>query len=269
MTYKFTHIALISSLMLPFAAQAQNFDNILDASLLTGWRQADGSHMAAIRFDLEPGWHTYWRAPGDAGIPPLFDMTGSENFKHANVIWPRPEIYKQNGLRSIVYYDQVVLPLRVMPDTKGKDITLTAKIEIGVCKDICIPQTLSVSAVLPAGATTRDARIASALADRPYTGKEAGAQNVTCRISPSSDGITLRTSLTLPSLGRGEAMAIETANPLLWVGEPQMKRSGKTLTAVTEIQHVEGTPFVLNRSGIRITVLGENRAVEISGCKGG
>ena len=269
MTIKFTLLALISSLVLPSAAQAQNFDDILDASLLTGWRQSDGSHMAAIRLDLEPGWHTYWRAPGDAGIPPLFDMAGSKNLKTANVIWPRPEVYVQNGLRSIVYHDQVILPLRVMPSTKGKDISLVAKIEIGICKDICIPQTLNVSAVLPASANKRDARIAAALADRPYTGKEAGAQNVTCRISPSADGITLTTSLTLPSLGRNEALAIETANPLLWVSEPQMKRSGKTLTSITEIQHVEGAPFMLNRSGIRITVLGENRAVEIAGCKGG
>jgi hypothetical protein len=64
-------------------------------------------------------------------------------------------------------------------------------------------------------------------------------------------------------------MVIEAANSLLWIAEPQMRRSGNTLSATTDIQHVEGAPFMLNRSGIRITVLGENKAVEITGCTGG
>ncbi|MEN8891603.1 protein-disulfide reductase DsbD domain-containing protein [Planktotalea arctica] len=268
MTGKLALFTFIASLAAPIAAQAQNFDDIIDASLLSGWRQSDGSHMAAIRLDLEQGWHTYWRAPGDAGIPPYFDMSGSGNFKSFQVLWPRPEVYEQNGLRSIVYHDSVVLPLRIVPTARGQDITLNAEIEIGICKDICIPKTLNVRAVLPAAARARDALIASALADRPDTGKEAGAQNVTCRISPTRDGVALKTTLTLPRVGRSEAMAIETADPLLWVGEPEMIRSGNALSSVTQIQHVEGAPFILNRSGIRITVLGESRAVEISGCTG-
>lgn len=268
MIRKTTFLAALAGLATTLSAHAQNFDNILQATLLTGWRQADGSHMAGIRLELEPGWHTYWRAPGDAGIPPIFDMSGSGNFKDAQVIWPRPEVYEQNGLRSIVYKDQIVLPLQVLPRSKGKDIALTAKIEIGICKDICIPQTLKISAVLPATSAKRDSRIAASLADRPYSGKQAGAANVRCQISPASDGISLQTSFTLPPVGRREAIVIETANLLLWVAEPDMKRSGNTLTAVTNIQHVEDAPFMLNRSGIRITVLGESQAVEIMGCTG-
>lgn len=269
MNIKTLAISAIAALSFAQSAHAQNFDDIVEASLITGWRQADGSHIAGIRLDLETGWHTYWRAPGDAGIPPIFDMEGSSNFKMAQVIWPRPEVYEQNGLRSIVYHDHVILPLQVMPKSKGKDITLTAKIDIGVCKDICIPQTLSISAVLPASSKKRDARIVAALADRAYSGKEAGAQNVRCQISPAADGVTLKTTLTLPRVGRREAMVIEAANPLLWVAEPDMTRTGNTISATTNLQHVEGAPFMLNRSGIRITVLGEKRAVEIEGCKAG
>ena len=269
MIFKKTLLALIAALALPVPATAQNFDDVLDATLLTGWRQSDGSHMAGVLLSLAPGWHTYWRAPGDAGIPPVFDLRGSGNFKAAQIVWPRPEVYYDNGLRSIVYYDQVVLPLRVTPTKKGGDVTLKAQIEVGICKDICVPQTLNVSATLPASATKRDPRIAAALADRPFSGKQAGAKNVRCEIKPSSDGVSLATSVTLPRVDQNEAVVIETANPLLWVAEPTSTRSGNTLTSQTSVQHVEGTPFMLNRSGIRITVLGEQRAVEIIGCKGG
>lgn len=225
--------------------------------------------MAAIRLELEEGWHTYWRAPGDAGIPPIFDLSASDNVQGSHVIWPRPEVYHGNGLRSIVYYDQVVLPLNITPLQKGQDISLKAKIDIGVCKDICIPKSLNVTATLPASASNRDPRIVSALADRPYSAKQAGAKNVRCKIEPNSDGIKLTTSFTLPPVGNSEAVIIETANPLLWIAEPETKRSDNTLQAVSDIQHVESAPFMLNRSGVRITVLGENRAVEINGCTGG
>ncbi|MGB7317797.1 MAG: protein-disulfide reductase DsbD domain-containing protein [Planktotalea sp.] len=264
-----TLLAALALLASPVVAFSQSFDDVLVATLLTGWRQSDGSHMAAVQLSLKPGWHTYWRAPGDAGIPPLFDLSGSGNFKGVQVIWPRPDVYTDNGLRSIVYYDEVVLPLRVMPKANGKDIALTAKIDVGICKDICVPQTLNVSAVLPATANKRDPRIAAALADRPFSGKQAGAKNLRCQISPSADGIKLATTLTLPRVGQREAVIIETADPLLWVAEPEVTRNGNQLSAITEIQNVEGAPFMLNRSGIRITVLGESRAVEINGCKGG
>ena len=122
MMLKTTLLSALVAMTLGSNAVAQNFDDIIDASLITGWRQADGSHMAGIRLKLENGWHTYWRAPGDAGIPPTFDMAGSRNFKAAQVIWPRPEVYEQNGLRSIVYHDQVILPLQIMPKSKGGDI---------------------------------------------------------------------------------------------------------------------------------------------------
>ena len=269
MLLKTTLFSALVAMALGSNAVAQNFDDIVDASLITGWRQADGSHMAGIRLKLKNGWHTYWRAPGDAGIPPTFDMVGSHNFKAAQIIWPRPEVYEQNGLRSIVYHDQVILPLQIMPKSKGGDITVNAKIDIGVCKEICVPQTLRISAVLPAADKKRDGRIVASLAERAYTGKEAGAKNVRCQITPTADGILLTTTLSLPTVGRREAMVIEAANSLLWIAEPQMRRSGNTLSATTDIQHVEGAPFMLNRSGIRITVLGENKAVEITGCTGG
>ncbi|MEL7014329.1 MAG: protein-disulfide reductase DsbD domain-containing protein, partial [Pseudomonadota bacterium] len=69
---------------------AQSIEDAIEARLLTGWRAADGSHIAALQIDLAPGWTTYWRAPGDAGIPPYFDWHASENLSSVDVEWPSP-----------------------------------------------------------------------------------------------------------------------------------------------------------------------------------
>jgi len=250
-------------------AWAQNFDDVLSARMLTGWRMADGSHMAAVQLDLAAGWHTYWRAPGDAGIPTLIDTRGSRNLHRSAIVWPRPQVYMQNGFRSIGYEGRVILPLKITPQTRGADVVFTARIDLGVCKDICIPQTLNVTATLPASGGARDARIAAALADLPYTGAEAGARNVTCTMTPTQDGIAVTARFEMAPLGGSEAVVIETGDPLHWVSTPKSRRSGNVVTASSEVQHVEGAPLSIKRKAITISVIGRGEAVEIHGCARG
>ena len=53
---------------------------------------AAGSMLrAGVEIRLKSGWHTYWRYPGDAGVPPRFDFTGSQNVKAVDVLWPAPQ----------------------------------------------------------------------------------------------------------------------------------------------------------------------------------
>lgn len=248
-------------------AQAGDFDSGLRVELRPGWRLADGSHMAALHLTLDPGWKTYWRAPGDAGIPPVFNWSGSQNAAGVAVIWPTPKVFHQAGMRSVGYAGEVVLPLRIAPDSNG-DIRLRGEMQLGVCKDICLPETLRFDAVLPAGATRVDSMIAAAMADVPFSEAEARVGDVRCTIGAGPRGLTLRAEIDLPGDGGAEHTVIETSNPLLWVAEPTTRREGGTLVTETRMEHVEGRPFALDRSGLRITVLGAGHAVDIQGCNG-
>src|SRR5690606_16306285 len=134
-----------------------------------------GTHMAALRVTLASGWKTYWRAPGDAGIPAQFDWSESDNLGAVALHWPTPSVFHQNDMTSVGYHNQVVIPIELTPRRSGGPIALSAQIEMGVCEDICIPVSVRVSAVLPATPTRPDARIRAALADRPMTAREAGA----------------------------------------------------------------------------------------------
>lgn len=252
---------------LPVAAQ-QNGD-ILDASILTGWQRADGKHVAALHLKLNDGWKTYWRSPGDAGIPPQFIWSGSRNLSNVAVSWPTPKRILQSGVHTIGYENSLTLPLTLTPTQKSKPISLDGEIIIGVCKDVCVPMTLKLSQDLPAGQTKPDPRIVAALADRPYSAAEAGVARVACHISPLADGLHLRAEVDLPATGAGELAVIETANPQVWVAQAKTSRQGGRLIAETELYHVEGRTFAINRSGLRITVLGKKHAVEIQGCPAG
>jgi DsbC/DsbD-like thiol-disulfide interchange protein len=234
------------------------------AEILPGWRLPSGDHISALRIVLDPGWKTYWRAPGDAGIPPVFDWHKSQGVSGVQVIWPVPHVFDQQGLQSIGYANEVVLPLRI--DAESENITLNGRVMLGICKDICIPEELHISATLPSNVTRPDARITAALANVPLSASEAGVGRVTCLLEPSSDGVFITAKVTVPSTGRSEIAVIETGNPYLWVAQPKTERHSGALTAHTEVMHVDAKAFAVQRNEIRITVLGSNRAVDILGC---
>ncbi len=256
-------------ILLALPAFGQSFDQVVSAEILPGWQKNDGSRVAAIRLKLNPGWKTYWRAPGDAGIPPRFNWSGSFNLGDVAITWPTPEVLSQNGMQSIGYTEEVILPLLITPRKANKQIRLRAVMDIGVCRDICVPQRLKVSAKLPTDKGQRDPRIAAAMASRLLSETEAGLKKASCRITATNDGLNVTARLHLPSAGGPEVTVIETDNPQIWVSEATTHREGAVLVAQSQLMHVDGDSFMVNRSTLRITVLGRQHAVDIKGCTAG
>jgi DsbC/DsbD-like thiol-disulfide interchange protein len=255
--------------LVPGLAAAQSLpDTIVTAKVLTGWKTKSGGHMAAVQLTLAPGWKTYWRAPGDAGIPPQFDWAGSRNLKSVQIHWPRPKVGSTNGLRSIGYENAVVLPIEVAPTKPGQPITLNARLNLGVCEIVCIPAEVMLSATL-VGKGASDGRIHDALAARPVSAKRGGVKDVVCSVRATSDGLQLTTKITMPRLGATEVVLIEAGDPRIWVSEPKSSRKGNTITTVADLVPPNAKPFALDRSAVRYTVVGAKQAVDIRGCTGG
>jgi DsbC/DsbD-like thiol-disulfide interchange protein len=262
-------LTLAAGLALPAHAGGDLPADLVQARVLPGWTAEDGSHVAALHLTLAPGWKTYWRAPGDAGIPPAMDFAGSRNLAAVTPVWPTPEVFFQNGLQTVGYDGQLILPLRIQPQHSAEPAHVAAHVQLGVCNTICVPVDLSFSLDLPArGTDPQQAMIRAALSDQPLSAARAAVADVDCTLTPLEDGLGLTVTITMPSTGNDETVLIETADPLVWVAETETARQGSTLTATTELVHVSGQAFALDRSGLRMTVLGSDRAVDIQGCSG-
>ncbi|GAB4284277.1 MAG: protein-disulfide reductase DsbD family protein [Roseovarius sp.] len=261
--------AMLIAVAAPGSLRAQQLPDVVDMRVLPGWRTAEGVHIAALELRLEPGWITYWRNPGEAGIPPQFDWRRSRNLEGVEIVWPAPHVKIESGLRSIGYSDLLILPLRVLPARAGGDVTLKGRVEIGVCRDICVPVDLRVSGTLPGGARRPDPRIVAALASQPESAAEAGVRRVACRMSPIEGGLGLRAEIDLPGAAGYDTAVVEVGNPQIWVAPAVTERQGDRLIAQTRLYHAEGRSFALDRRGIRITVLGPSRAIDIRGCAAG
>ena len=129
---------------------------------MSGTVDVDGAPalLAGIQLRMDPGWKTYWRNPGDSGVPPSFDWTGSKNLKHAEVLYPAPHRFADAGGTAIGYDDQVVFPVKLTPERDGEPIELKLAFAFGLCKDLCIPNDVSLGLTLDA--ECRQGRCASA-----------------------------------------------------------------------------------------------------------
>lgn len=246
--------------------QPEPYGKVVGGTALTGWRGADGAHYAALRLQLAPGWKTYWRAPGDTGIPPQFTWENTRNVAEVEVHWPVPQVFYVNGFRTIGYETEVVLPLIVAPARAGEDALLAGRVELGVCEEICIPVTLALELPLPAGRTTPDPRIEAALASAPLTAAEAGVSAIDCHISRIEDGMRLDALIEMPGAGT-EEVVVEYADKAVWVSEPQAARASGALKVSADLVPPEGQPFLLARADLVFTVFSEGSAVEVQGCE--
>ena len=109
---------------------------------------------AGIEFELQPGWKTYWRTPGDAGYPVSIEWNGSVNVAAADIAWPAPHRFTLFGLDTFGYSESVLLPVLVKPQRVGEAVQLRAAVNYLVCEEICIPKTASLALDIPAGSAT-------------------------------------------------------------------------------------------------------------------
>jgi DsbC/DsbD-like thiol-disulfide interchange protein len=157
--------------------------------LLAGANGA-GSNLlrAGIEIKLQPGWKTYWRYPGDSGVPPRFDFAGSDNLGRVKVLYPAPHLYTDDNVNTLGYKDTVILPLQVTPRQPGKPVRLRLKLDYAVCEKLCIPAIGQSELTLGAGASAFDAALAASEAKVPTPAAAADigltAKRVTGGIKP-------------------------------------------------------------------------------------
>ena len=119
-------------------ASAWNGDQRGAIRLVAG-AQHGAVHRAGIEIRLAPGWKTYWRYPGDSGVPPRFDFSGSTNVKSVTVRYPAPRRLTDENGTSIGYKGSVVFPLDVVAENTARPVALVLKADYAICEKICIP----------------------------------------------------------------------------------------------------------------------------------
>ena len=263
-------VVLLSAFVSGAAAQAvvSTGESLLEPRLLVGERRADGTREAGLELTVRQGWKTYWRNPGEAGVAPSFDWSGSDNLADVTVEWPVPEVFESFGLRTAGYSGTVVLPLRLVAEHPEEPIDLALEATFGVCREVCVLEEVELGFLIPPEATGPAAeRIAAASAARLPTGEAAGVEELSCELSGSGRDRTFRARIGFDRPLADPYVALE-APERGWFHGTETLLKGDTVEIVSTLS-LESANTWIDRSSIAITVLDPAVAAEIRGCEAG
>ncbi|HEV7634510.1 MAG TPA: protein-disulfide reductase DsbD domain-containing protein [Bradyrhizobium sp.] len=231
--------------------------------LLAGSRSG-GVLLGGIAFQLQPGWKTYWRTPGDSGVPPRFDFSKSENIEAVTVMWPAPTRFDDGaGGHSLGYHDQIILPLRIVVKSADKPVTLRAAINYAVCEKLCIPVEASAELPITSVASTEDSALLAALDTVPKPANVGDPNPLTIRDVKHDGKSTVLVDVVSPDnrvnlFAEGPTPDWSLPVPkLLEHGPPGVKRFTFEL---------DGLPPGANPAGaaLKLTLVGGDRSYEFN-----
>lgn len=157
-------LSLLTAPLTPFA-HAQNADASAWAAsaksrarLVSAGGLTDGAYRVGVEIALTGEALTYWRMPGDAGVPPTFDFKASQNVASADVAYPAPERHDEGGAEAFGWRGAVIFPVRVTPKDATLPVTLDLQLNYAACEKICVPADGRLTLTLaPAQAVTAHA----------------------------------------------------------------------------------------------------------------
>lgn len=246
-------------------AQTYPIQGVAALDILPGHATARG-HMMAVRIRLKPGWKTYWRAPGGNGIPPRFSWTGSRNIDAVRFHWPAPGVFDTDGMRTIGYHGELVLPIEITATRPGQPIIARGSVAFGICEDVCIPAEARFDAELTRGGDAQNALIRAALDRQPVSPRKAGLTVDACRIVPNRDGFRVEARLRLRRPADNLFTVVEYLGAPVWAEQDSPLSRGRTLETGATLYAMDTAPLLIDRSMLRITVLGGAEVIEINGC---
>lgn len=185
------------------AAQSEVFQtDSLSAQLIfaqDGVIQGAETLSAAVIVDLEPGWKTYWRSPGEVGLPPVLTFDGATNIEAVEILWPAPKRFVAFGIENFGYEERVIFPLRVQLTEAGVPAEANFALDLLVCSDICVPRSLDLAVSLPVSAsrdTVASDTIAEALTTVPTDGLPSQISGFTAFMDEAGTQLTIEVIAT-------------------------------------------------------------------------
>lgn len=235
------------------------------ARLVAGMTEG-GDRWAALEMLLDPGFKTYWRDPGESGLPPILSWEGSTNLKSAELRWPAPKRLEDSAGVSNGYTGRVVWPVKVTPGDQAQPVTLALQADLGICHDICIPVRFALRLdLVPDEVSAQPEGIAEALArvPRPHPIAAAGPLSVlSVRRSTSADKPMLDIAVWAPLASAPQLFVEAPPNWFLAVSDPVRPDKAQPEERIFRVEIAERPSIVAGMVPITITLTAEEEAIE-------
>ncbi|MDD4617172.1 MAG: protein-disulfide reductase DsbD family protein [Alphaproteobacteria bacterium] len=242
-------------------------DNAASARLVSGVEAVGSGEIVPLGLEIKlaEGWHTYWRSPGQAGLPPTLEWQkeGASNLQSAKVLYPTPRRSTVFGLETIGYSDSVLFPIDAALLKKGKALNAAVSVDLILCRSICVPAHFDLSLAVPEG-EAREGIEALLLKQgrRQLPSDSDGAGVFLKKVSSDGEGllflIKAHNGIVKPDIFIENDQHVEFS-------APEVKIDSDGASAVLKVKPVSDIPEGVSLSALplRLTILNDGKAAEI------
>lgn len=236
-------------------------DNHSSLRLLAGSRSGPVL-MGGIEIQMQEGWKTYWRYPGDSGVPPRFDFSKSENVESVTPLFPAPKTFPDgSGGTSFGYHKHLILPLRIIPKNPNEPVLLRANIDYAICEKLCLPIEAKTELSFSSSVSAQDSAIIAALGKVPKPVSTSDTTPISLK-SFRRDGKTVTVDF---ATGHTTELELFAEGPTPDWALPIPKRSGGADPGIVRFTFdLDGVPSGAQPEGaaLKLTVVGSDGAFE-------
>ncbi len=225
------------------------------------------SAYAGIQLQMSNGWKTYWRSPGDTGVPPSFDWSGSRNLEKITILWPAPQKYKDEYSTSIGYKHEVILPVKITARNSSEPVDIKLRFGYGICAEICVPVEAKMNLTITPRQTGMNSLLSRYRSMVPRSVKSIGKvvngfsiRKVVVKLKGKKPGITIETSV--PAQTKKAELYVE-ASKGFYLPLPKLQSSSKGNRHRFYIDLTKGDPpKELIGKTLAFTLVGDKAGIE-------
>lgn len=242
----------------PWAGTGHARVRLIDAGALAGARR-----LAGIEIALDPDFLTYWRTPGEAGVPPTADFAGSTNLAGAALKFPAPDRFDEGGVEAYGYKARVVFPVLVEPMDAGRPVDLAMALSFAICAKLCLPVQANCALELSADSTSSEAesvREALARVPMPQTLGAAGPLAIdSIALSPDGDSI-----VAVARAGSDAVLSLFPEAPEPWFVQADAGTPADAGLTRFTLKILNRPPGKVTTLPLRLTLVSDTTAVEVA-----
>lgn len=224
-----------------------------------------------LEIQLEPGWHTYWRSPGMAGLPPQIQwkldaaaVMGPEaaNLSQATLLYPAPERFTDSGIDTVGYRERVVFPIDAKLDRPGQAVELRPSVDLLICNKICLPKRFVLGLKVPSGPASESVESGLLKEFRAKVPRNSAESGIVVRdAAVADDGVTVRVESARP-FDKPELLIESDAGHVFGAPSANLSEDRKSVTFTARLTESLSQGKTLERETLTVTVLDGSRGME-------
>ena len=237
---------------------------------LKAWDTKDGAYQYSLLIELKNNWKTYWKYPGNSGFTPKFQLISSKNLKDFSVSWPAPEVFYEGETIIYGFQKKLHLPIKVYPKNSGNDLNFDLRLDIGFCKDVCIPETVYLKSVSAKPASKlQNEELLSYIRKVPI--KLENSENYFSCIVQQDEGKLILIARFNSKFFKGKKhikdVIFNYRGEEIWFSNKNQKSEKGTQIFNITLNHINEQSILLNKSKIEVTILTQENGFILDGCR--